>query len=143
MLLLTPIQDRASGDYNTFWDARNYLKDVKNVKCDVLMVHGINDWNVKPRNVYNLYHALADLPINKKLILHQGQHIYINAFRSLDYSEMVNLWLTNKLFDVDNHADEILPAVLVQDNVKAETWNTMPIGTLIDDQQSCSLARQV
>lgn len=130
-------QDRASGDYNTFWDARNYLKDVKNVKCDVLMVHGINDWNVKPRNVYNLYHALADLPINKKLILHQGQHIYINAFRSLDYSEMVNLWLTNKLFDVDNHADEILPAVLVQDNVKAETWNTYADWdlSLIDQQK--------
>ena len=61
----------------------------------------------------------------------------INAFRSLDYSEMVNLWLTNKLFDVDNHADEILPAVLVQDNVKAETWNTYADWdlSLIDQQK--------
>ena len=117
-------QDRESGDYNTFWDARNYLKDVSRVKCDVLMVHGVNDWNVKPRNVYNLYQALADVPVTKKLILHQGQHIYINAFRSLDYSEMVNLWLTYKLYGVDNRADEILPDVLVQDNVKPETWQT-------------------
>lgn len=123
---ITRGQDRTTGDYNTFWDARNYLKDVANVKCDVLMVHGVNDWNVKPRNVYNLYRALAKLPVTKKLILHQGQHIYINAFRSLDYSEMVNLWLTNKLYDVANNADQILPAVLVQDNVQPETWTAYP-----------------
>ncbi|HIW89171.1 MAG TPA: Xaa-Pro dipeptidyl-peptidase [Candidatus Ligilactobacillus excrementipullorum] len=123
---ITAGQDRTTGAYNTFWDARNYLKDVANVKCDVLMVHGVNDWNVKPRNVYNLYHALADVPVTKKLILHQGQHIYINAFRSLDFSEMVNLWLTNKLYDVQNEADEILPAVLVQDNVAPESWRSYP-----------------
>lgn len=121
---ITAEQDRVTGNYNTFWDARNYLKNVANVKCDVLMVHGVNDWNVKPRNVYNLYHALAKAPVTKKLILHQGQHIYINAFRSLDFSEMVNLWLTNKLYGVDNNADQLLPAVLVQDNVQPETWDT-------------------
>ncbi|MCG4787492.1 hypothetical protein L0N33_19405, partial [Roseburia faecis] len=50
------------------------------------------------------------------------KHIYINAFRSLDFTDMVNLWLSNKLWEIDNHADDLLPAVLVQDNATPETW---------------------
>lgn len=116
-------QDRATGSYNTFWDARNYLKDVENIKCDVVMVHGLNDWNVKPRNVYNLYSALQKLPVTSKLILHQGQHIYINNFQSLDFTDMMNLWLSHKLYGLDNGAETILPAVLVQDNTQENTWH--------------------
>lgn len=115
-------QDRSTGDYNSFWDARNYLKDAANIKCDVVMVHGLNDWNVKPRNVYNLYHKLENLPIVKKLFLHQGQHIYINNFQSIDFTDMMNLWFANKLYGIPNHADELLPDVCVQDNSCESTW---------------------
>lgn len=115
-------QDRSTGDYNSFWDARNYLKDAANIKCDVVMVHGLNDWNVKPRNVYNLYHKLEKLPIVKKLFLHQGQHIYINNFQSIDFTDMMNLWFANKLYGIPNHADELLPDVCVQDNSCESTW---------------------
>ena len=69
---ITAGQDRLTGDYNTFWDARNYLKNVENIKCDVVMVHGLNDWNVKPRNVYNLYRELEKLPVTKKTFLTSG-----------------------------------------------------------------------
>ncbi|KRL27969.1 Xaa-Pro dipeptidyl-peptidase [Limosilactobacillus frumenti DSM 13145] len=114
--------DRATGNYNAFWDARNYRKYIKGIKCAVMMVHGLNDTNVKPSNVKALYDGLQQLPVTSKLILHQGQHIYINAFQSLDFSEMVNLWLANKLWGLDNDADRRLPNVLVQDNVSAEKW---------------------
>lgn len=114
--------DRATGNYNSFWDARNYRKNIDGIKCAVMMVHGLNDTNVKPSNVKALYDGLQKLPVTSKLILHQGQHIYINAFQSLDFSEMVNLWLANKLWNVDNHADQILPPVLVQDNDREEHW---------------------
>ena len=36
---------------------------------------------------------------------------------------MANLWLANKLWDVANQADQVLPKVLVQDNAQPETWN--------------------
>lgn len=121
---ITKDQDRNTGDYNRFWDARNYLKDVQNIKCDVVMVHGLNDWNVKPRNVFNLYNALENLPIQKKLFLHQGQHIYIDNFQSIDFTDMMNLWLSNKLYGIKNHANELLPDVCVQDNSTEETWHT-------------------
>ncbi|MGM9891631.1 Xaa-Pro dipeptidyl-peptidase [Limosilactobacillus sp.] len=116
--------DRQTGNYNDFWAARNYRPQIANIKAAVMMVHGLNDNNVEPSNVKALADKLAQLPVTSKLILHQGQHIYINAFQSLDFSEMVNLWLANKLWGVDNHADEILPDVLVQSNLTPETWES-------------------
>lgn len=117
-------QDRQTGNYSHYWDERNYVNNVKNIKADMIMVHGLNDWNVKPRNVGNLWNALRDAPITKKLILHQGQHIYINAFRSLDFTDMMNLWFSHELFGLDNHAEDLLPDVLIQDNVQPETWTS-------------------
>lgn len=114
--------DRQTGNYNDFWERRNYRKQIDQIKASVMMVHGLNDDNVKPSNVKALYDGLKKNTANSKLILHQGKHIYINAFRSLDFTDMVNLWLSNKLWEIDNHADDLLPAVLVQDNATPETW---------------------
>ena len=116
--------DRQTGNYNDFWAARDYRPAISHIKAAVMMVHGLNDTNVKPSNVKALADGLAHLPVTSKLILHQGQHIYINAFQSLDFSEMVNLWLANKLWGLDNHADEVLPNVLVQSNLTPATWTS-------------------
>ncbi len=121
---ITKEQDRETGDYNAFWDARNYRKDASKIKADLLLVHGLNDWNVKPRNVEKLWQSISDNNISKKIILHQGQHIYINAFRSIDFTDITNLWLTHELLDIDNGAETLLPNVIVQDNTVAETWNS-------------------
>ncbi|BEJ52121.1 Xaa-Pro dipeptidyl-peptidase [Lentilactobacillus buchneri subsp. silagei] len=120
---LTAGQDRVTGSYNSFWDNRNLLKNV-NIKADMLLVHGLNDWNVKLSHVYNLRKTLKNEKITQKLVLHQGQHEYLNNFRSVDFTDIVNLWLTNKLLAVDNQANQIVPDVLVQDNAEPETWNT-------------------
>lgn len=121
---ITQGQDRSTGDYNQFWDARNYLKDIKNAKATYFIVHGLNDINVKPRNAYNLWQHLQELPNVKKLILHQGQHIYINDFQSIDFTDQVNLWISNQLYGVHNDALKQIPDVQVQDNVKPQTWHT-------------------
>ncbi|KRN99242.1 Xaa-Pro dipeptidyl-peptidase [Companilactobacillus kimchiensis] len=115
-------EDRNTGDYNTFWDARNYHKDFKNITADVFMVHGLNDWNVKPRNVERLWNGIKHNGVTQKIILHQGQHIYINAFRSIDYNDIINLWLTHELLGIENQAKEIIPNVIIQDNTKPENW---------------------
>lgn len=116
--------DRTTGNYNTYWDARNYLKNAPNIKADIVMVHGLNDWNVKPRQVFRLYQKLQELDVVKKLYLHQGQHIYINNNRSLDFSDQMNLWLSHKLYDIENHAGEQLPDLTWQSNQVPETWET-------------------
>ena len=35
--------DRVNGNYDYYWDTRNYLNQVKNIKVDMIMVHGLND----------------------------------------------------------------------------------------------------
>lgn len=122
---MAELQDRRFGNYNTFWDERNYLPFIKDIKCDVVMVHGLNDWNVKPRQIADLWDALKDVPVAKKLILHQGQHIYINNMPSLDFQDMMNLWLSHKLYGVENNAKEILPDIVYQKNTAVETWETL------------------
>ncbi|KRL12920.1 Xaa-Pro dipeptidyl-peptidase [Schleiferilactobacillus perolens] len=116
-------QDRDTGNYNTFWDARNYRNQADRIKIDFISVHGLEDWNVKPRNVERLWAKLRDLPINKKLFLHQGKHIYMNNMQSIDFTDMMNLWFCYELLDVQNDAPTILPNVTVQDNAKPETWH--------------------
>lgn len=116
-------QDRASGNYNTFWDARNYRKNADQIKIDFISVHGLNDWNVKPRNVEQLWQKLRDLPINKKLFLHQGKHVYMNNIQSIDFTDMMNLWFCYELLGVANDAPAVLPNVTVQDNAAPETWH--------------------
>jgi X-Pro dipeptidyl-peptidase len=139
---ITEQQDRKTGNYNQFWDARNYLKDANHIKADLFIIHGLNDENVKPVNAINLWKAIQPLNINKKIILHQGQHIYINAFQSLDFTDMVNLWLAYKLMEVNNNADKLIPDILVQDNTKPQSWYQLDqFGT--DELQTVSLHKVV
>ncbi|WP_283678479.1 Xaa-Pro dipeptidyl-peptidase [Lentilactobacillus sp. Marseille-Q4993] len=114
-------QAHDSGSYSRFWDERNLLRK-NHAKADMLLVHGLNDWNVRPGQVWKMREALKTRPGTQKLILHQGQHEYLNNFRSFDFSDIVNLWFTNKLFGFENHVNEWLPEVIVQDNAKPETW---------------------
>ena len=52
-------QDRATGNYNRFWDERNYLNLVDKIKASVFIVHGINDWNVKTNQCIPFFEALG------------------------------------------------------------------------------------
>lgn len=136
-------QDRETGSYNEFWDARNYLKDVANIKADVIMVHGLNDWNVKPEQVNNLWRALKKTNVTKKIILHQGEHIYINSMRSIDFTDMLNLWFAYKLYSVDNHANDLWPSVIFQDNVVPETWRPAIDWDAKDNKKPLHLVRGI
>lgn len=121
--MINASMDRETGNYNDFWAARNYRPNFAGIKCPVMMVHGLNDENVKPSNVYALYSYLHANNRDSVLYLHQGQHIYINAFQSLDFSETVNLWLADKCWPNTNAPQAHLPQVIVQDNVIPQTWH--------------------
>jgi len=122
---ITRNQDRETGDYSAWWDERNYRNNLHNITADIVSVHGLNDWNVKPKNVIKFWEGIQDLSVAKKLFLHQGQHIYLNNILSLDFTDMMNLWLTHELLGVDNHAEDLLPDVTIQDNLTPETWHTV------------------
>ena len=114
--------DRKSGDYNQFWHDRNYLLNAHKVKAEVVFTHGSHDWNVKPLHVYQMFHALPDY-INKHLFFHNGAHVYMNNWQSIDFRESMNALLTKKLLGLD--IDFQLPTVIWQDNTAPHTWQIL------------------
>ena len=75
------------------------------------MVHRIG--NVKPLHVYQMFHALP-AHINKHLFFHNGAHVYMNNWQSIDFRESMNALFTKKLLGQDT--DFQLPTVIWQDN---------------------------
>jgi X-Pro dipeptidyl-peptidase len=67
-------QDRVTGDYTPFWDARNYMNDIENVRAASLVAHGNNDWNVMTKHAAVYYQALRERGVSHMLYWHQGGH---------------------------------------------------------------------
>ena len=111
--------DRKTGDYNQFWHDRNYLLNAHKVQAEVVFTHGSQDWNVKPLHVYQMFHALPS-HINKHLFFHNGAHVYMNNWQSIDFRESMNALLTKKL--LGQETDYQLPTVIWQDNTAPQTW---------------------
>lgn len=114
--------DRKTGDYNQFWHDRNYLLNAQKVKAEVVFTHGSQDWNVKPLHVYQMFNALPS-NIKKHLFYHNGAHVYMNNWQSIDFRESMNALLTQKL--LDQETDYQLPSVVWQDNTRPQTWITL------------------
>ena len=115
--------DRKTGQYSDFWEKRNYRHHTDNIKCSWISVHGLNDWNVKPKNVYKVWQKVKDLPIEHHLFLHQGPHYNMNNLVSIDFTDLMNLWLVHELLGIENNAYNQWPTVLIQDNLKADQWH--------------------
>ncbi|MCT6807209.1 MAG: Xaa-Pro dipeptidyl-peptidase, partial [Bombilactobacillus sp.] len=115
--------DRKTGQYSDFWEKRNYRHHTNNIKCSWISVHGLNDWNVKPKNVYKIWQKVKNLPVEHHLFLHQGPHYNMNNLVSIDFTDLMNLWLVHELLGLENNAYQQWPTVLVQDNLKADKWH--------------------
>ena len=66
--------DRATGDYNAFWDDRNYMKHVANVHAAALIAHGNRDLNVMTKNFDQFYAALRAQGVPHQLYFHRDGH---------------------------------------------------------------------
>lgn len=120
-------EDRLSANYNRFWDERNYLNQVPNIKASVLIIHGINDWNVKTNQCIPFFKALEKFDIQRKMILHQGEHVYIYHLKGSSTLEIMERWLEHYLYGIENGI-EGEAKVLVESNLdqglwmKSDTW---------------------
>lgn len=113
--------DDPSGDYNDFWDERNYVKDVKNVKASVFAVHGLNDYNVKMNHLADWWTALAKEDVPRKLWLTQTGHVDPFDFRRAEWVDALHRWFDYWLMDMENGImDE--PAVDIERG--ADNWET-------------------
>ena len=129
--------DRKSGDYNQFWHDRNYLPHADKVTCTAVYTHGLQDWNVKPGQVYNILKALPS-SIQKHAFLHNGEHVYLHNWQSIDFRESMNALLSEKMLAQDSHFE--LPTILWQDNSQEQNWLALDqFGT--DDSLSLKLGQ--
>lgn len=131
--------DRKSGDYNQFWHDRNYLLNAHQVKAEVVFTHGSQDWNVKPLHVYQMFHALP-AHINKHLFFHNGAHVYMNNWQSIDFRESMNALLTKKL--LEQETDYQLHTVIWQDNTAPQTWLSLDNFGEQDNFETFSLGQE-
>lgn len=132
-----------NGDYGTHWATRDYTagnegkagtastSTYNNFNCPALIVHGLNDTNVRTKQFQLMYNSFKNAGQNVKLILHQGQHItpdYDSHKTSLlidgeSYNGILNKWFSHYLYDQNNGAEN-MAAVTVQNNTDG-SWSTL------------------
>ena len=118
----------SGGDYNDYWLERDYTKNI-NLSCPALIVHGLNDQNVKIKHGIHMYNEFkkANLPV--KMIMHQGSHVsYASSYYafSIDeykesFYEVLNRWYSHYLYDVDNGIENY-PEITYQSNVDGKYY---------------------
>jgi X-Pro dipeptidyl-peptidase len=94
--------DRVSGDYNPFWDERNFAKEAGRFRAGVFVTGGLNDWNVKPNQFLNLWQALGRAGVARKLWIHQAEHDDPIDVRQQVWLDTVNRWFAYWLYGVHN-----------------------------------------
>ncbi len=124
-----------NGDYGKHWATRDYtvdplLPDWTGIKIPALIVHGLNDTNVRTKEFDLMYKSFKDAGQNVKLLLHQGTHLtptypsqrYEMLIGDEYYDSILNKWFSHYLCGVDNGIESIAN-VTYQSNVDG-SWST-------------------
>ena len=102
--------DRITGDYNDFWDGRDYLNQMKPMKAALLMAHGFNDWNVMPEHSYRIAKKAKEMGIPTQIYYHQNGHGGPPPIK------MMNRWFTRYLHGINNGVENDAKAWIVRES---------------------------
>ena len=139
------IQRDLNGNYGEtggHWNIRDYTVDTtqtgpigttgpSQINCPALIVHGINDYNVRTKEFQLMYNAFIKAGENVKLLLHQDGHLtptypagnLVFDIGDSSYDEILNRWFSHYLYGVENGAEN-MAAVTAQDSHDTNVWNT-------------------
>ncbi|HYQ68866.1 Xaa-Pro dipeptidyl-peptidase [Actinophytocola sp.] len=92
--------DRTTGDYNAYWNERDYLHRAKGIRASVFVVHGLEDYNVMPTAYASWWAQLTRYHVPRKIWLHRGGHG--GPTGASDYQVTLNRWMDYWLFGVQN-----------------------------------------
>ena len=127
-----------NGDYGDHTYIRDYTAKADhkaasfgNFKCSALIVHGLNDYNVRPKHFDMMWREFSESGCNVKLLLHQDGHVTPtqpakNAAFDIGgetYDEILNRWFSHYIYDVENGAEN-MAAVTAEDAHDADVWHT-------------------
>jgi X-Pro dipeptidyl-peptidase len=113
-------QDRVTGDYTPFWDARNYMNDIDQLKAAALVAHGNNDWNVMTKHAATFYAALRERNVPHMLYWHQGGH------GGSPPLVRTNRWFSRYLWDHMNNVENDPKAWVVREGQSSQNPTPYP-----------------
>jgi X-Pro dipeptidyl-peptidase len=127
-------QDRVTGDWNSFWNDRDYVRTADRIHASVFVVHGLNDWNVKTQHVEQFWDALARNQVPRKIWWHQGGHgpppgetaYTLPGGRVWDFDDTVNRWMDHWLYGVDNGIEREPRAIIQREDGEYRTYSDWP-----------------
>jgi X-Pro dipeptidyl-peptidase len=95
---ITQSMGREHGDFHQFWQERDHLSQVQNIKAATFIIHGQSDWNVKQKHAIQLWEALpAGVP--RRMFLHRGGHGSTSQF---GVPKKIEAWFNHFLLDEEN-----------------------------------------
>jgi X-Pro dipeptidyl-peptidase len=97
--------DDATGNYSNFWEPRDYRLDASKITASVYVVHGLTDENVKTRQFGEWWDELEKYGVERKIFLHQRDHIDPILFSS-EYASRLDAWFDFYLQGLDNGVGE-------------------------------------
>lgn len=112
--------DRTHGDYNAFWQGRDYLHQLDRLKAPMLMAHAFNDWNVMPEHSYRIYEAVKKKGVPCKVYYHQGGH------GGQPPLQLLNRWFSHYLYGIQNNVENEPNAWIVREGKRASKPETYP-----------------
>ncbi|WHT17940.1 Xaa-Pro dipeptidyl-peptidase [Crossiella sp. CA-258035] len=113
-------------DYTPFWQERDYRPNAANIKASVFVVHGQEDWNVKPGHYSKLWYELVKNNIPRKIWLHRGAHLDPIGFRQAEWQKVMHKWMDHWLVGLDNGVMKEPMADIQRPNGAWETHSTWP-----------------
>ncbi|GIJ20610.1 Xaa-Pro dipeptidyl-peptidase [Micromonospora lutea] len=130
---LTAGQDRVTGDYSAFWGDRDHL-DARKVRASVLVVHGLNDWNVKTEHFAGWWDELTRHRVPRRIWLHQGGHggpgntasVTLPDGRTWTWKQTENRWFDHWLWQVPNGIMDEPTAVVQREDRTYTTYANWP-----------------
>src|SRR3954463_14593894 len=99
---LNTVDGDDTGDINTFWNDRDYAKDVSKVNAAVFEFHGINDDNVRPDQMYRWWTGLAANNVPRKLWLSLEGHVDPFDYRRDAFVDTLQRWFDYWLQGINN-----------------------------------------
>lgn len=122
---LTPIlqeqSDDTTGSYNDFWADRDYRPDASKIDASVFVVHGLTDENVKTGQFGYWWDELEKNDVDRKLFLHQDQHVEPYYSFGAAYSTPLLEWFDFYLQDLDNDVPDGPQAIVQRED---RSWST-------------------
>ncbi|MDR2712887.1 MAG: dockerin type I domain-containing protein [Clostridiales bacterium] len=115
-----------NGDYSEHWERRDYTVDgwykdwgPSKIRIPILIVHGGNDNNVRPKQSVLLHQAAEKAGVETRVLWNQGHHTTPNnqQIGEYVYQEWQNLWYSNFLYKVNNNVLDMLPGFYGENNL--------------------------